>query len=96
MSMLKSDIQAIKPNVTKPIFYSPQPVAKGKYDGRGIKCFLGGAQSDFCMFRHWFLSSHGWEKPKLLEFLATVRVKKTMFVACIFNADLTIRLANLI
>ena len=36
-------------NVTKPNFYSPQPVAKGKYDGQGIKCFLGGAQSDFCM-----------------------------------------------
>ena len=35
--------------MTKPNFYSPQPVAKGKYDGQGIKCFLGGAQSDFCM-----------------------------------------------
>ena len=35
--------------MTKPNFYSPQQVPKGKYDGQGIKCFLGGAQSDFCM-----------------------------------------------
>ena len=54
--------------------------------------FFGGIPERFLHVRHLFLASPWWYKPTLLEFLASGGVTKTMFVAWLLNAELTLRL----
>ena len=71
----------------------PATWSRGELDSGGL---LSISSLLMCLILIGFRSSFWFVFFNNLLFLATGRVKKTMFVACIFNADLTIRLANLI